>query len=191
VQVLTLTSRFARDASVPSFAQSAGFELLEAPFAEALEVISGAPGDARLATQLSLPNHTRPVLVHWEVARDARFREVERYGLFFAHAAASYRVHVALCGLEPGRGYWVRMWAGGSWSPSTRLQTESHASERGDRARRGAKVGAGSVVLASSHSSPSPSPSTTTSTTATTTTSAATSRRRGTGVGLRTWASWA
>lgn len=110
--------------------RDAGFELLDSPFEHRLEVNSHAPGDARLTTQLSLPTHTRPVLLHWEVAREVRFAAVERYGLFIAHPDSDYQVSVDLCGLEPGRWYWARMWAGGSWSRCVRLQTRSHASDR-------------------------------------------------------------
>jgi phosphodiesterase/alkaline phosphatase D-like protein len=109
----------------PSFARAGGYEVLADPFRERLRVVHGEPGDAELSTRLTLMRGAARVLVHWEVARDARFSDVERYGLFFAHAQLDYQVRVALTGLSPGRGYWARMWAGGSWSATVRVHTES------------------------------------------------------------------
>lgn len=107
-----------------------GYEVLSAPFRERLRVVHAEPGDAQLSTRLTLLQRRASVLVHWEVARDARFAEVERYGLFFAHAHLEYQVRVALEGLSPGRGYWARLWAGGCWSPTVRVHTESHLHSR-------------------------------------------------------------
>jgi hypothetical protein len=101
--------------------------VLDEPFRERLRVVQGAPGDAELSTRLTVARVGAPVLVHWEVARDARFLDIERYGLFFAHHQLDYQVRVGLQGLSPGRGYWARLWAGGSWSPTVRVHTESYA----------------------------------------------------------------
>jgi len=84
------------------------------------------PGDVVLATRL-VPSPTRPVLVHWEVACDARFRRLERYGLLFAQPHERHAVRVAVSGLEAGRPYWARFWAGGAWSATVRLRTGSRA----------------------------------------------------------------
>ena len=70
------------------------------------------------------------MLVHWEVAHDARFRRLERYGLFFVHAQRDYVLRIVLSGLEPGHVYWARLWAGGTWSARVRVHTESHAHKR-------------------------------------------------------------
>jgi hypothetical protein len=121
------TSRLPQLAAVPSFACAGGYEVLDEPFRERLRVVQGAPGDAELSTRLTVARVGAPVLVHWEVARDARFLDIERYGLFFAHHQLDYQVRVGLQGLSPGRGYWARLWAGGSWSPTVRVHTESYA----------------------------------------------------------------
>lgn len=129
VQLLALHRSPWVDPTVPSFAREGVFELLPAPFGERLSVRHGAPGDAFLTTRLTCEGSARPVVLHWEVACDARFREVERYGLLFANGP-DYLVSVPLCGLSPGRSYWARLWAGGSWSASVRIQTGSHETPR-------------------------------------------------------------
>lgn len=113
--------------AAPYFARAGDFEVLADPFRARLRVVHAEPGDAELSTRLTLARSGAPVLVHWEVARDARFADIERYGLFFAHAHLDYQVRVALTGLSPGRGYWARLWAGGAWSPTVRVHTESYA----------------------------------------------------------------
>ena len=129
MQVLSL-SRLPQPRNEPSFARGVGYEILDTPFRDRVLVTRSAPGDAELRTRLTLLRPNAAVLVHWEVARDARFREVERYGLFFVHAQLDYQLRIVLSGLEPGRGYWARLWAGGSWSASVPVHTESHAEKR-------------------------------------------------------------
>lgn len=114
-------------AAAPHFARAGDYEVLADPFRARLRVVHAEPGDAELSTRLTLVRSGAPVLVHWEVALDARFRDIERYGLFFAHAHLDYQVRIALTGLSPGRGYWARLWAGGAWSPTVRVHTESYA----------------------------------------------------------------
>jgi hypothetical protein len=126
VQLLS-SSHLPHLAAAPSFARAGDYEVLADPFRARLRVVHAEPGDAELSTRLTLSRAGAPVLVHWEVACDARFRDIERYGLFFAHAHLDYQVRVALTGLSPGRGYWARLWTGGAWSPTVRVHTESYA----------------------------------------------------------------
>ena len=117
----------------PSFARAGEYELLDTPFRDPLQVRRIAPGDAELHTRLTLLRPAASVLVHWEVAHDARFRRLERYGLFFVHAQRDYLLRIVVSGLEPGHGYWARLWAGGTWSARVRVRTESHAHRRPQR----------------------------------------------------------
>jgi hypothetical protein len=135
------STRLPTPGAAPSFARAGGYEVLDRPFGERLRVVHSDPGDAELGTRLTLARRAAPVLVHWEVARDAHFRELERYGLFFAHAHLGYEVRVALTGLSPGRGYWARLWAGGTWSPSVRLYSGSYFRRRTDESRASNAVG--------------------------------------------------
>lgn len=113
----------------PSFA-AAGFEPLEGPFARGLRALSHGPGDATLFARLSVSLRIGPVPVHWEIAREPRFVAKERYGLVLAQPQTDFEVRVALLGLEPGRSYWLRCWAGGHWSPSLHLHSLSHQAVR-------------------------------------------------------------
>jgi len=105
------------------FGLPSNIELLDAPFGQRVLVERTGPGDVVLSTHLTARVSDRPVLVHWEVATDLRFRRPERYGLLFAHATEHYAVRVTVPGLEPGRPYWARFWAGGVWSDTVRLRT--------------------------------------------------------------------
>ncbi|MDB4972386.1 MAG: alkaline phosphatase, partial [Myxococcaceae bacterium] len=71
-----------------------------------------------------------PVPVHWEVSRQPGFRELERYGLTLASATSDFAVGIPLAGLEPGRRYWARFWAGGHWSQAVLLRSASHQTAR-------------------------------------------------------------
>ena len=124
--LLLSSSHLPHLSAAPSFARAGDYEVLADPFRARLRVVHAEPGDAELSTRLTLVRRGAPVLVHWEVASDTRFRDIERYGLFFAHPHLDYQVRVALNGLSPGRGYWARLWAGGSWSPTVRVHTESY-----------------------------------------------------------------
>ncbi|MGD9485658.1 alkaline phosphatase D family protein [Streptomyces sp. TRM70308] len=65
----------------------------------------------------------RPVPVHWELARDARFRRVERRGTHLAHPEFHHAVHAEPRGLRPGTDYFFRFRAGGHLSPVGRTRT--------------------------------------------------------------------
>ncbi|WP_262402083.1 alkaline phosphatase D family protein [Actinomadura sp. CNU-125] len=65
----------------------------------------------------------RNVDVHWEVARDERFRKVERRGKAVAQPADAHSVHIELNGLRHGRDYWYRFRAGNHFSPVGRTVT--------------------------------------------------------------------
>ncbi|WP_242454005.1 alkaline phosphatase D family protein [Bailinhaonella thermotolerans] len=65
----------------------------------------------------------RDVTVEWVLARDERFRRVERRGTVVARAASAHSVHVELGGLDPGREYWYRFRAQGHVSPAGRTRT--------------------------------------------------------------------
>ena len=71
----------------------------------------GEAGEAVLSARLNLPQR-RSTLVYWEVGCDARRERRERHGLF----RCGPDLRVTLTGLEAGRMYWYRCWAGGHWS---------------------------------------------------------------------------
>jgi hypothetical protein len=111
---------------LPPFTAHDGARELVAPFREPPVVHALGPGELRVAVRLSIAASPPPVLVYWQVASDPRFRRLERYGLRHVQAADGFALEVTLLGLEPGRPYWVRLWAGGSWSPTTQLRTGSY-----------------------------------------------------------------
>jgi len=100
--------------SLPAFAREGGFELLDAPFRDGIVAYSGGPGEAVISAQLRL-SRSAPSLVYWEVGCDAQHIRRERHGLMRC-AGARPELRVSLQGLEPGRVYWYRCWAGGRWS---------------------------------------------------------------------------
>jgi alkaline phosphatase D len=61
--------------------------------------------------------------VRWEVARDPRFRRVERRGVVTAGPESAHAVHVELRRLDPGRAYHYRFHVDGWTSPSGRSVT--------------------------------------------------------------------
>ncbi len=88
------------------------------------------PGSVLLWTRLAprpfepgggLPD--RRVTVHWELARDERFRRTVRRGTATAHAEFRHTVHVEVEHLEPGREYFYRFRAGAWTSPVGRTRT--------------------------------------------------------------------
>ncbi|MFD8478304.1 alkaline phosphatase D family protein [Kitasatospora sp. NPDC059673] len=105
--------------------------LTENPFT--LGVASGDPlPDAvvlwtRLAPRPLEPGAGMPpagsVKVGWEIARDERFRRVERRGTARAHAEFNWSVHVDADGLEAARTYWYRFTVGQWTSPVARTRT--------------------------------------------------------------------
>jgi alkaline phosphatase D len=66
------------------------------------------------------------VRVHYEVARDERFRRIVRRGSAVATAAMGHSVHPELSGLEPDRQYWFRFRSGQYLSPVGRTRTAPH-----------------------------------------------------------------
>ncbi|WP_323374139.1 alkaline phosphatase D family protein [Plantactinospora alkalitolerans] len=77
----------------------------------------------------------RPVPVGWQVARDERFRRVERSGVAVADPRLAHSVHVDVRGLEPGREYFYRFRVAGQVSPVGRTRTAPHPFSRPDRLR--------------------------------------------------------
>lgn len=75
----------------------------------------------------------QPVQVRWEIARDARFREVVASGERLAVPEGGHSVHVLVQGLAPGGEYHYRFEAGGTRSPVGRTRT---APEPGSQPRR-------------------------------------------------------
>lgn len=96
----------------PAFAREGSYELLDAPFLHGVLAVSGGPGEAVLSARLNLPLR-RSTLVYWEVGCDVLRERRERHGLM---RCGSTDFRVSLTGLEPGRPYWYRCWAGGHWS---------------------------------------------------------------------------
>ncbi|HEY6879360.1 MAG TPA: PhoD-like phosphatase N-terminal domain-containing protein [Polyangiales bacterium] len=113
--------------SAPSFARDGQFAPLQDPFRELLEVASAEPGSLVLRTKLSGCAGFSVVPVHWEVSREPSFFRPERYGLLLALEREGFSVRVSLEGLERGRSYWARLWAGGTWSRAVRARTGPRA----------------------------------------------------------------
>jgi len=65
----------------------------------------------------------RDVAVRWELARDERFRKVERRGVVAAVPELAHSVHVDVRGLDPGREYFYRFATGPDRSPVGRTRT--------------------------------------------------------------------
>ena len=103
--------RFRSD--VPAFARELTCARLEAPFRAGVVVIRRAPDEVVLTARLHLCEESS-VPVHWEIARDVHMTHRERYGLISVRAGEPLRL--VLDGLEAGRSYWYRLWAGGHWS---------------------------------------------------------------------------
>jgi alkaline phosphatase D len=115
-------------ADAPSFAAAGGFTPLADPFRAAINIRSAGPGNAQLATRIVVELGACPTVpVHWEIARDPSFRRPERYGLLLARDEDAFAVQVMLQGLERGRTYWARLWAGGAWSRPVRVRTGRRA----------------------------------------------------------------
>ncbi|MFI6155031.1 alkaline phosphatase D family protein [Kitasatospora sp. NPDC051170] len=147
---LTVTSAAAALAfgvNLPS-AQAADAEfapkaLTENPFT--LGVASGDPLPnavvlwTRLAPRPLEPDFGLPpvgsVRVGWEIARDERFRRVERRGSARAHAEFSYSLHVDVDGLQAGREYWYRFTVGSWTSPVGRTRTAPARGRRPESSR--------------------------------------------------------
>jgi alkaline phosphatase D len=99
------------------------------PFASG--VASGDPGPDRVVlwTRLALdalgetPLPSRRLPVAWQVADDEGMRRVRRSGLTFSDPARDHAIHLDLDGLQPGREYWYRFYAGGEASPVGRTRT--------------------------------------------------------------------
>ncbi|MEU4657175.1 alkaline phosphatase D family protein [Streptomyces sp. NPDC023723] len=122
---------------LPGTAQAAEIPLSEDVFS--LGVASGdpLPDGVVLWTRLApdplngggMPD--RNVSVQWQVASDARFRDVVRAGFTVARPALGHSVHVDVRGLRPGRTYWFRFRAGGQFSPTGRTRTAPAATATG------------------------------------------------------------
>lgn len=65
----------------------------------------------------------RAVEVGWEIATDARFRDVVQKGTALARPELGHSVHVEADGLSPARPYWYRFRAGQEISPIGRTKT--------------------------------------------------------------------
>jgi phosphodiesterase/alkaline phosphatase D-like protein len=112
---------------LPSFARGAQFAPLQDPFRAPIAIHTAGPGAVVLRTSLSAAEGFSIVPVHWEIAREPGFFAPERYGLLLAHERTQFGVEVSLHGLERGRSYWARLWAGGAWSRVVRVRTGPRA----------------------------------------------------------------
>ena len=77
----------------------------------------------------------RPVPVEWQVARDARFRQLVRGGTAQARPEYGHSVHVDVRGLRADRTYWYRFRTGGQLSPVGRTRTAPHPHSSGGTLR--------------------------------------------------------
>jgi alkaline phosphatase D len=71
--------------------------------------------------QQALPSH--PVPVRWEIAHDEALRRRVAGGTALAWPDDGHSVHVEVGGLQPGREYWYRFYAGGEASAVGRTRT--------------------------------------------------------------------
>ncbi|MFE4975995.1 alkaline phosphatase D family protein [Kitasatospora sp. NPDC056651] len=78
---------------------------------------------------------TGSVKVGWEIARDEKFRRVERRGTARAHAEFNYAVHVDADDLAPAHQYWYRFTVGTWTSPVGRTRTLPPRGKKLDTAR--------------------------------------------------------
>ncbi|MCP5278803.1 MAG: alkaline phosphatase D family protein [Thiobacillus sp.] len=87
-------------------------------------VASGDPlADRVIIWTRVTPHHHGPVLVHWEVALDPRFRRVIRRGRVLTNAHRDYTVKVDVMGLRPDARLFYRFRALGDASPVGRTRT--------------------------------------------------------------------
>lgn len=124
---------------LPSFARGGQFAPLAEPFRGPIVIHSAGPGEVVLRTVLSDAEGFSIVPVHWEIAREPSFFAPERYGLLLAHERAGFQVEISLHGLERGRSYWARLWAGGAWSRVLRVRTGPRANGSSTLALRPAR----------------------------------------------------
>jgi hypothetical protein len=126
---MRLRNHFSREPEhgAPSFARGGEFAPLQEPFRAPIVIASEGPGDVALRTSLSAAEGFSLVPVHWEIAREPGFVRPERYGFLLAQEQAQFAVELRLHGLERGRSYWARLWAGGSWSRAVRVRTGPRA----------------------------------------------------------------
>ncbi|WP_432042507.1 alkaline phosphatase D family protein [Streptomyces cadmiisoli] len=124
-------------AGVAGAAELDAARITEDPFT--LGVASGDPLPdsvllwTRLAPAPYQPDGGLPaerVTVHWELARDERFRRTVRRGTATAHPEFQHAVHVEAGHLEPGRAYFYRFRAGRWISPTGRTRTAPAQHER-------------------------------------------------------------
>lgn len=115
--------------ATPSAARAAGPRFSDYPFR--LGVASGSPTPTGMVlwTRLS-PEPLRGggmlderLTVLWEVASDAAFTKIVRKGTFEALPELAHSVHAEVEGLEPGREYYYRFFAGQEVSPTGRTKT--------------------------------------------------------------------
>ena len=78
-----------------------------------------------------------PVTVTWQVARDARFRQVVREGRFRTSASRDHTVKLDATGLRPSTQYFYRFRALGQTSPVGRMRTAPGARETPENLRFG------------------------------------------------------
>ncbi|MEV8312772.1 alkaline phosphatase D family protein [Streptomyces sp. NPDC059900] len=124
-------------AGAASAAELDGRKITKNPFT--LGVASGdpQPGSVLLWTRLA-PSPYEPgsglpaqrVVVQWEVARDARFRQVVRSGSATAHPEYNHSVRVAVDYLNTGRTYYFRFKTGTWISETGRTRTAPSAGSR-------------------------------------------------------------
>ncbi|MEL7046860.1 MAG: PhoD-like phosphatase N-terminal domain-containing protein, partial [Pseudomonadota bacterium] len=96
-----------------------------------LGVASGDPSSSslvlwtRLAPQLTGGRNpeNQAIRVHWELAREPRFRRLEAQGHANAVPELAHSIHVEVDGLKPGATYFYRFTAGIHRSPTGRTRT--------------------------------------------------------------------
>jgi alkaline phosphatase D len=93
------------------------------PFA--LGVASGMPDASSVVlwTRIMSTAGEQPVMVRWEVADDAAFKNIVRQGSVAAQAADAFSLHVEVDRLPPGRWFFYRFQFGNAASPVGRTRT--------------------------------------------------------------------
>jgi alkaline phosphatase D len=82
------------------------------------------------AEELADSPRSAGVPVRWELAHDDAFARIARRGEVLALPELGYSAHVEVEGLEPGRAYFYRFFAGGAASPVGRTRTPPASPER-------------------------------------------------------------
>jgi len=93
-------------------------------------VASGDPLRDRIVLWTRVSGATKPVTVHWQIARDEVFGDIVGSGRVSTDASRDHTVKVDATGLSPATDYWYRFRAGNVVSPVGRTCTLPETTDR-------------------------------------------------------------